>query len=218
MLPMTDEARDLELLATMVAIPVMRVLDASVVLAAVRMGFTYQWALYATNPANTFICSAVTALEERSVVALSEIVQRNEEWTGRAPGIRRARDLLMHRHALSHVVKTKWERAWMQAFHDAGRAHFDIRPALVWDLRASIDERLEELGRPQPERSLRVTPEMVAAVLQIMRASYRADACDALPIEADLQRGLAEFAERLRAFWAARPDGQTTPPRATSAT
>lgn len=206
----STELRNLEILALFIRIDVKRAIEAAVVTTAARMPFQARPSDFFTNPANTFVYAAMDALEERSIVAISEIVENQARTFELATDIRRRADLVRHRHVLSHPATVRWQKQWMQEFTDDDRQYLDVRPALVWDLQRSVNERLRELGgSPRPE-TIDVLPGMAIAVRDIWRLSMtEAAQRQRLPSEPDVMTSLVPFRDRFLDFLIRHPDGQT---------
>jgi hypothetical protein len=205
---MSDERRDLEILALSISIDVQRAVQAALVTTAARVPFHARKEDFFTNPANTFIYAALQALEERSIVAISETIKEQTSAFPLPTPLRRRLDLVAHRHTLSHPAKVKWSQAWVQEFYDDDRQHLDVRAALVWDLQRSVNERLRELGAAPQVETILVHPGMAIALRDILRTSMKRESQATLPTEADLLDVLTGFRDRYLEFLLRCPDGQ----------
>lgn len=125
------------------------------------------------NPANTITYSGMRALEEQSIVHLAEVL-RNPTLAV-PPEVRHVKDLAHHRDAASHPYVLEWRKKEMQEFHDQKRKYRDVRAALVWDMKKSVDELLLKAGRT-PKRAFEVNVQMVHALRAVFQGCMRPEA------------------------------------------
>jgi hypothetical protein len=107
--------------------------------------------------------AALRALEESTVVHIVETLKYVQKLKPTNARLRGLGTLELHRHAVSHPAKVKWETAEMQAFFDQGRRWKNFPPALVWDLQRSINEALRTAGLKPYNEDISVTADMAQA-------------------------------------------------------
>ncbi len=188
--------RIFETLSVFIRMDVIFALQTSIVLAAADLLFHEKQASFATNPANTFLYASLRALEERSVVHIAEVLQDREKVLNLPADIRRKWDLIAHRNVISHPVMVKWRAPGMQQFFDAHRHWDDLRPALIWDMHCSINERLRALGRTPALETIPVTPAMAISLSGISRLSMNSASQTGIPSESELLEHLGKFRDR----------------------
>jgi hypothetical protein len=211
--PPIDEAKNLAAIADFIGLHVVTEIQAAIVVHASMQFFAYKPNAFVTNPANTLVYRAFDALEEQSVVNLMETLRGVEKVHPVTTEIRRRIDLVLHRDAISHPVLVVWSKPEKQAFFEQGRKWKDIRPALVWDLHRSINERLKELGAEPGNETIPVTRAMAIAVRDILRLSMNAESAAAILSEEETLAGLAKFRDEYLDFLVKHPDGQRSPQR-----
>lgn len=207
--PGRGERADLEILANGLAIHVRHAVQAAIVTTAARAQFHENRAWFRTHPANTFTYAAMRALEEQSIVSISEQVAEYEHVWGAFPSLRRKRALKKHRHAISHPAKFAWGEAYMREFHADGRADVEMRTALVWDLQKSIDERLVELGGKAQLGGVDVLIGMASASRQIQRSSLKPEHLHGQPDEGAYLAPLQRYRDSFIEFLERHPSGET---------
>lgn len=210
---MSDEVQDLEMLNVFLGVHVFQTIEASVVMGAARLPFAEHPEWFFTNPANTLVYRALHALEERTVVQIAEILRDEKRIFTNVGEIRRKAELLLHRTILSHPSSVKWHTPEKQQFFDERRQWTDLRAALVWDMNASVNERLRALGREPQIRHHEVHVGMAIALHSILRLSIRGEMHGLIPDEKTLFETLQTFQGRFIEFLEKRPDGRATPPR-----
>jgi len=194
------EGQNLDDIAMFISMDVRLALQAAIVMGVVDLLFLESRDWFWTNPANTLPYSALRALEERSVVHISEVLHDEHKIRPVAADIRQKIELASHRDALSHPVTIRWRRPAMQQFHDQHRKWRDYRPILIWDMQLSINEHLRALGRKPRIEGVPVTPGMAVMLSSILRLSVKAHGQAAIPVEQDLLESLSGFRDRYLDF------------------
>jgi hypothetical protein len=159
---MTPELRALQRISLGIATDVRHTLQASLVMGASRMVFHGNKRWFKHHPANTLHFTALRALEERSVVAISEDIEVTaksmpvpkeivEEWAALVP----------HRHALSHPSNVTWRKQFMRDFTARAGHYREHRGALIWRAQQAMNARLSAAGLRTYNSELVVTHAMV---------------------------------------------------------
>lgn len=206
----SGEERNLSVATAMISMAASQLLQASLVRVAadLRFGADPEHKLFVRNPANTLTYSALKALEDRSIVDVSEQLKNEHGMIPSTMVIRRKDDLLNHRDVLSHSNKIKWGRKGLQEFFDSGKQWTDLRAALVFDMWLSIDEQMHAAGaKPQWPAEVPAGHQQAALLHVILRHSMTPDAAAALPNEEGLLAELVKLRDQLVVYMKQRPDG-----------
>ena len=161
-----------------------------------------------TNPANTLTYAAMKALEDTSIVHLAEVL-RNKAMAV-PPEVRHVEALGLHRNAASHPYILKWRTKDMQDFHEQKRKYLDVRAALVWDMKRSVDELIVKAGRI-PKHSLNVNQQMVHSLRASLQGCMRSEAIGWTNDDAGLLAALEGFWVRFNDFLIQRAPTPGTP-------
>lgn len=205
-----QSAKNLSLLALFISNDVSNMLMASLVTTTIG-GFFSQYEkeeqkrLFRTNPANTLVYTSLRALEERSIVRISETLKDEHKLHPISVVLRRKEDLDLHRDAISHPMTVKWRSKKMQEFAEADRGGYDWRPAQVWDLQRSINEELKANGLETHNESIPLTWDMVDMIRLALDLS-RQPSLGIPPREALLDHLRGE-AVKYKAMLEKHPDG-----------
>lgn len=162
--------------------------------------------VYTRNPANSLEYIALTALEEREVIYIAEVLLDEHKVHQTDAPIRRKQELFLHRDALSHPVTVKWRAPDRQQFFDDHGRWTHLRPAIVWDFQKSVNEELRKRGRrPLGNEGISVTEEMATMLSMMLRSSIRPD-CGVPPLT-DLLRHMRDAAPKYIEALEQHPDG-----------
>ena len=166
---------------------------------------------FRTNPANTLVYAALGALEEHSIVRVSEHLKDEHKLHPISADveIRRKKDLSLHRHAISHPATVEWTNPKMQEFSEADRDGYDWRPAQLWDLQRSINEELRKVGKEARNESIAVTLDMAASLHLILDLTRREEY--AVPTVNQLLTFLQAEVAKYQALLEQHPDGARDP-------
>lgn len=168
--------------------------------------------LFKHHPANwNIVYTGLKALEGQSIVNIYEALKDEHKLHPITATVRRKGDLRLHRHAISHPMTVRWKDEKMQAFADASRDGYDLRPALVWDLQRSINEELRKHGRKTHNESFTVTRDMAVALHMILDQARNPE-CP-IPTVDQLLAQLQERAPKYQALLEKHPDGARDPER-----
>ncbi len=162
--------------------------------------------LFNHHPANwNIVYTGLKALEGQSIVNIYETLKDEHKLHPIAATVRRKGDLRLHRHSVSHPMTVVWSDKKMQAFADADRDGYDLRPALVWDLQRSINEELRKHGRKTYNESFTITRDMAVALHMILDQAR--NPAYAIPTVDQLFVQLQERAPHYQAHLEKHPDG-----------
>jgi len=205
-----DTAENLSTLALLISNDVRSAMMASFV-THVADAWVHQHGVqgFRTNPANTLVYSALGALEEQSIVRVSEHLKDEHKLHPVAVEIRRKKDLSLHRHAISHPATVEWTNSKMQEFKEADRDGYDWRPAQLWDLQRSMNEELRKVGKETRNESIAVTLDMAASLHLILDLTRREER--AVPTVNQLLTFLQAEVGKYQALLEQHPDGARDP-------
>lgn len=201
-----DPIKNLEMVEMFVCVDVMLALQAAIVKSAANQYFLEQKELFANNPVNTFPYIALRALEESAIVHIAEALKDEQNLRPLTTEIRRRAELISHRHAISHPITIEWRNPKMQAFCDAGRQYSDLRPALIWDMKRSIDDELRRMGREPKIAEVPIGEPQVMVLEAILHLSARDRA--AIPPRPELLSDLIRFKGMFLDFLVQHPSGR----------
>jgi hypothetical protein len=203
---------DLKTVATFLYSPVMNAVTASIMTSAADgfFGKDPEHKLFTQNPANTLPYLALNALEDRSIVEISEVLHDDHDMIPEGVSLRRARDLRNHRDVLSHTNKIEFGRAGLQEFFEAKKQWTDLRAAIVWDMWCSLDEHLSRLGQrlgpPLDGLSIGLYPIHATMLHSICRYSMTAESLKEIT-EEKLLDYLQTYRDAFVNYIVKRPDG-----------
>lgn len=164
--------------------------------------------LFHKHPGNSLAFMALDALEARCIVEICEHVEHEfPDMTGHVP-FSNARELIAHRTALSHPGRTKWRKDWMQDFHDEGRYRYDVKTAVIWNLKKSLNALTKGTMFDDKNFGLHIMPEMAATLHQIWQFSMNAQGLAVLPTPGQLLTQLQKFAPDYIDMLERYPDGR----------
>lgn len=200
---------DLSMLAIKLDLPVWQAIQANVVMWGALDIFAKdpEHAVFERHPANTFVYTALHALEDRCVVEIAEALKDEGRLLPPGMTIRGKSELVNHRDAVSHTWTIKWRRPAMQTFFEAHRQWTDIRVAIIWDMWRSFNDGLVVLGEPAKQTTVTVGPIHATMYHTILRYSMKPEALATLPSEEDLLAYLNKVAADLFDFIVTRPGG-----------
>ena len=205
------EKRDLSILSGGLSLSVSHAMEAAMVTMAASAYFAQdpEHKSFAWNPVNMFPYAALKALEDRSIVEITEQLKDEHKMIPASFTIRRKAELLNHRDVLSHTMKLKWGRPGLQEFYDSHKQWTDLRAALVWDMWRSFNEHLVAAGEPPKYDAVRVGGIHATMVHGILRYALKPEAVPAMPTEEAILGQLRKFANDFLDFLVVRPDGVT---------
>ena len=192
-----DELKRLETLALFAATNVRATIQSSMVTQWASRTFDRNRELFAMNPANTLVYSALKALEERSIVHIAELLAAESGLFGPITRHVRSREQIhRHRLALSHTFTIKWRKPEMQAFYDDDRHILDFASAFVWDFQHSVNTRIRALGGEPKYVTVDVSFDMACALQEIFRGSLASHDTTNLPSAEDFFTQLGEYRDK----------------------
>jgi hypothetical protein len=203
--PTDAEKRDLDIVAQFASEPVRHVLESAFVRFAAQAFFTSGGHVrYSCSPANTMPYLALTALENQSVIYLSEVLKEEKKRRSVSAVLDKKALLPLHRDMLGHPMTFEWRHSSRKDFAPRGH-HSYYRSGLVWTVAKAFDAALETNGIA---RHLAVVPShlgMAEMLHSIFRLSMRdeSDCPSAAELLAYFQRQGGAFVELLERF----PDG-----------
>ena len=211
----TDVLKRLESLALAIAMDVANALRAAIVIDSVGQFLYASPASFRFPPANTLYFAALQALEERSLVHISETVQKTGRSAMGIPAelVTEWQSLVPHRHYLSHPANLSWRDPKVQRFVDEERQHYEIRSALIWQAQQAMNERLMSAGLRTRNTELDVTYAMAVMLEETLRLAGTPEFVAALGTREQCLEGLVAFRDRYVLHIASRTTrGVTGPP------
>ncbi len=146
-------------------------------------------AMFRVPPVDTFLAHAMLALQEHSMIHVSEAIR--EERLEQGIGLAAPAELDLHRDAATHPKTSRWRAPGRQAFYDEARRFFDNRAAILWEIQRRINALLEDAG--EPPYTIEVTREVATTLREILVATTHAASHRRLPTVAQLQKSMAEM-------------------------
>lgn len=202
--------KNLETLSLFISTPMRSAFAAAYVLYYAKLYF-YQYPederrkRFRMHPANTLAYRALDSLEDSSIVSIVETMKDELSLHPHSENLRRIGDLIFHRHSISHPASVQWTKPAMQDFYDSARHHTDLRIALVWDLKRSINESLKKHGLRIIDVDIPAYPQMASLLHQIL--SYAASNSSYVPPENELLSVLSENVTKFQDLLEKYPDG-----------
>ncbi len=202
----SDPYNNLEMVDRLVSIDVMHALQAAIVKSATYCFFVKHKELFANNPVNTFPYLALRALEELAIVHIAEALKDEQNLRPLTSEVRRRAELILHRNAISHPITVEWRSSTMQDFCDAHRQYSDLKPALIWDMKRSINDELHRIGRKPTIEDVPIGEQQVVVLESILYLSVRDH--KTIPPRPELRRFLIQFKDMYLDFLVKHPDGR----------
>ena len=170
-----------EVVDQLLTIPVLRGLQASFVIGGANTIFGQQPEHFRSNPANCLTHTALSALEDRAIVQVAEVMQSKLDAVKLPVDFRQKARVVQHRHVLSHPYQLEFRNPDVQRFF-ADKGHvLDVKVVLLWSFAHDLKRRLAEINKPCSCANVPITYEMGALLGTILRESFVQESLSLVP-------------------------------------
>lgn len=155
--------------------------------------------LYKTNPANTYLHTAIKAKANSDLVDLIELIRTEEKMFQDLPvEIKHKWDLVNHRNFISHPSTVTWSSPGMAKFIEDKMQYTQSKPQIIWRAKKSIEIALNDRGgKSKNELKLRVLEIYIDVTYLIWQYSAKDDV--KIPAKDELRESLASFFQSYKA-------------------
>lgn len=184
------QVQNLNILYLLIVDSVLNAMSAALLMAYCDWIFRNKKHLFYNNPANTYTYHALHALEEISVITIAEALVNKRDI---GVDFSKKREIIRHRHAISHPYTVVWKDGNMQKFYDNKRHILDIKAIMVWDIFKIIVDILKNNKQKVIYDDVVIQAEMATTFKTILDYSLKEEMSSDIVTEAIILNEIKNF-------------------------